>query len=131
MKNTEDTGRTSFRHFPVLDGLRGIAILTVMCYHLEYLVPGIHMFSKGGFLGVDLFFVLSGFLITSILIREHDLTGKISLPAFYIRRTLRLVPALWFFLALLYFAGNLLLSPAQANVIYGRANFIYAIFSLF
>ncbi len=128
MEKTEDTGRASFRHFPVLDGLRGIAILTVMCYHLEYLVPSIHMFSKGGFLGVDLFFVLSGFLITSILIREHDLTGKISLLAFYIRRTLRLVPALWFFLALLYFAGNLLLSPVQADVIYGQGNFIYAIF---
>jgi peptidoglycan/LPS O-acetylase OafA/YrhL len=119
-------GRVDFKHFPVLDGLRGIAVLTVMCYHLELIVPSIHMLSKGGFLGVDLFFVLSGFLITSILLKEHDLTGSFSLINFYVRRTLRLVPALWFFLAAIYLAGNLILPPTQATLIYGQNNFLYS-----
>lgn len=117
----------SFKHFPVLDGLRGIAVLIVMCYHLEYLAPGIHTLVKGGFLGVDVFFVLSGFLITSILLKEHDQTGKISLGNFYIRRTLRLVPAFWLFLIILYFAGNVLLPREQTNFIYSDDNFLYSL----
>jgi peptidoglycan/LPS O-acetylase OafA/YrhL len=71
-----------------LDGLRGIAVLSVMAFH-----AGSGVF-KGGHLGVDLFFVLSGFLITSLLLRERERTGFISLRLFYIRRVLRLFPAL-------------------------------------
>ncbi len=74
---------------PSLDGLRAIAVLGVMCWH--YVVPGV----KGGFLGVDLFFVLSGFLITKLLIEEWDATGSIHLGKFYLRRVLRLFPALF------------------------------------
>ena len=73
-------------HVPALDGLRGIAILLVLGVHVKEIVPG-------GLLGVDLFFVLSGFLITSLLLNEHAATGTISLPAFYRRRALRLFPA--------------------------------------
>ncbi len=73
-------------HRPWLDGLRGVAILTVVAYHLRLL--------PGGLLGVDLFFVLSGFLITSLLLEEYREHGAIRLRHFYQRRALRLLPAL-------------------------------------
>lgn len=73
-----------------LDGLRGISILLIYLHHLYYpLLPG-------GFFGVDIFFVLSGFLITSLLMEEWSREGSISLKNFYIRRVLRLMPALLF-----------------------------------
>ena len=81
------------KHFPSLDGLRGIAILLVITHH--QLIP---LNLKGGFLGVDLFFVLSGFLITTLLLTEFDATQTISLKKFYIRRALRLAPALLLYL---------------------------------
>lgn len=71
-----------------LDGLRAVAVLAVMAYHLDSrLLPG-------GFLGVELFFVLSGFLITALLLEEHDRRGGVALGRFYARRALRLFPAL-------------------------------------
>jgi peptidoglycan/LPS O-acetylase OafA/YrhL len=75
-------------YIPALDGLRAIAILGVMLYHLN--LPGF----TAGFAGVDLFFVLSGFLITSLLLTEHARTGRLDLARFYLRRVLRLIPAL-------------------------------------
>lgn len=77
---------------PALDGARGIAILVVMAHH-AYLP-----FAKGGQTGVDIFFVLSGFLITSLLLEEWNLKATISLKRFYFRRALRLLPALLAFL---------------------------------
>lgn len=71
-----------------LDGLRTIAIIVVVLYHLH--VPNF----TGGFVGVNMFYVLSGFLITSILLREHKATGRIRLGRFWTRRALRLYPAL-------------------------------------
>lgn len=75
-------------HLPALDGLRGVAVLAVMAVHTRPVL------AEGGFLGVDLFFVLSGFLITALLVQEHRRHGVLSLPRFYIRRALRLLPAL-------------------------------------
>src|ERR1700758_2910941 len=76
------------RYRPGLDGLRALAIVGVLLYHAGVgWVPG-------GLLGVDLFFVVSGFLITSLLIAELQNTGRIALRAFYRRRALRLLPAL-------------------------------------
>lgn len=72
--------------WPALDGLRGLAVLAVMAYHLGHL--------EGGYLGVDLFFVLSGFLITSLLLREGTATGGVDLRHFWVRRARRLLPAL-------------------------------------
>ena len=73
---------------PFLDGLRAIAVLGVLIYHLD------RAWLPGGYLGVDLFFVLSGYLITSLLVAEHVRTGRIDLPAFWARRVRRLLPAL-------------------------------------
>ncbi len=88
---TRTTGRQpplGRRHLPGLDGLRAIAVIGVLLYH-----AGVGWI-PGGFLGVDLFFVISGFLITSLLLAESDLTGRISLRHFYLRRARRLLPAL-------------------------------------
>ena len=72
---------------PALDGLRGLAVATVVIYHL---FPGSLV---GGYLGVDMFFVLSGFLITSLMLRERILTGAINLKGFWLRRLRRIAPA--------------------------------------
>jgi peptidoglycan/LPS O-acetylase OafA/YrhL len=86
-----------------LDGLRGIAVLLVLWGHAwvgvypayRRLIPGTTSPSGGGMVGVQLFFVLSGYLITSLLVHEHATTGHISLRAFYGRRARRLLPALF------------------------------------
>ena len=78
----------STNHRPELDGLRALAVLLVIASHLP--VP--HL--TGGWIGVDVFFVLSGYLITSILVREFERTSTIALGRFYLRRVLRLYPAL-------------------------------------
>jgi peptidoglycan/LPS O-acetylase OafA/YrhL len=74
------------RYVPAFDGLRALAVMLVFLFHTRH-VPG-------GWVGVDIFFVLSGYLITSILLAEHERTGVISLRHFYIRRACRLLPAL-------------------------------------
>ncbi len=79
-----------------LDGMRGVAILAVLLFHAG--AP----FARGGFIGVDLFFVLSGFLITALLIKEYDKKGRIGLKRFYLRRALRLAPALLLLLLVLF-----------------------------
>jgi len=107
--------------------MRAVAILVVMIYHLEWLMPQLHPYVKGGFLGVDIFFVLSGFLITSILLSEREKTGTIGLKNFYIRRCLRLIPAFWLFLIGIYFFGSYLLPRFQASLVYGRNDFLYAL----
>ncbi len=76
-----------------LDGLRAIAVLAVVLYHADLgILPG-------GFLGVDVFFVISGFLITTLLLAEHERLGRIRLRAFWARRARRLLPALFLVLA--------------------------------
>lgn len=95
-ENAEDADwRLGYR--PALDGLRGVAILMVLAWHLG--IPGLE---GAGQAGVTLFFVLSGFLITAILVEEHGRRGRIDLARFYLRRAARLFPAL---LVLLFFAS--------------------------
>ena len=79
--------RTSIRHLSALDGLRGLALLGVLFFHAGGAL-------RGGYLGVDLFFVLSGYLITSLLLGEQQATGRIALWPFWVRRARRLFPAL-------------------------------------
>ncbi|HEY7464339.1 MAG TPA: acyltransferase family protein [Candidatus Limnocylindria bacterium] len=80
-------------YLPALDGVRALAVGGVMAYHLGL------GFLPGGFLGVDLFFVLSGFLISTLLMREHAATGRIALSEFWLRRARRLLPALFLVIA--------------------------------
>jgi peptidoglycan/LPS O-acetylase OafA/YrhL len=77
-----------FGYRPALDGLRAVAVLAVIVYHLGY------PWFPGGFIGVDVFFVLSGYLITSLLLVERERSGGIALGAFWLRRARRLIPAL-------------------------------------
>ncbi len=79
-------------HMPGLDGLRAVAVAAVVLYHLGL------SWMPGGFLGVDVFFVLSGFLITTLLIEEMDREGRLDLKRFYVHRGRRLLPALWLML---------------------------------
>jgi peptidoglycan/LPS O-acetylase OafA/YrhL len=87
-------------HLRSLDGLRGLAVLAVVIYHFA---PEV---APGGFLGVDLFFVLSGFLITALLLQEQHDTGTIRLRSFYLRRAFRLLPALFALLAVYIVYAN-------------------------
>ncbi|HKS99171.1 MAG TPA: acyltransferase, partial [Rugosimonospora sp.] len=92
------------RRRPDIQGLRAVAVLAVVLYHAAGLVPG-------GFVGVDVFFVVSGFVITGLLTRELAATGRIRLAGFYLRRARRLLPA-YALLSLITLAGAaLLLSP--------------------
>lgn len=77
---------------PGLDGLRAIAVLAVFFYHAGFL------WAAGGFLGVESFFVVSGYLITALLMREYLSRERIDLPNFWLRRARRLLPALWLLL---------------------------------
>ena len=89
-----------FRYFPGLDGVRALAVLAVITVHVgDNSVYGAWAW-LGGESGVALFFVLSGFLITTLALREESERGSLSLKAFYIRRTLRIFPAYYYVLGL-------------------------------
>lgn len=101
---------------PALDGLRGAAVLAVVLYHLD--VAGHDLpFARGGYLGVDAFFVLSGFLITSLLVVEWNETGRIDLKAFWSRRARRLLPALFLVLAAVVAYAALFAQPTELGTI--------------
>jgi peptidoglycan/LPS O-acetylase OafA/YrhL len=101
------------RHQPALDGLRGAAVAGVLLFH------GGHL--SGGFLGVDAFFVLSGFLITSLLLVETGTNGRIALGAFWGRRARRLLPALALVLLAVALYAWLLARPDELAKIRGDA----------
>jgi peptidoglycan/LPS O-acetylase OafA/YrhL len=93
-----------------LDGLRALAVLAVIAYHLN--IP----YSAGGFLGVTVFFVLSGYLITSLLVSEWEQTQKINLRQFWIRRGKRLLPAMFLLLIVLNIITPLLRPELITNL---------------
>lgn len=100
-----DTQHSPLAHRPEIDGLRAIAVLAVVFYHFG--VPGV----AGGFVGVDIFFVISGFLIGGILWREKITTGRLSLGRFYLRRIRRLAPAYVVMVAVVLSVGWAVLLP--------------------
>src|SRR4026208_1311401 len=89
-----------------LDGIRAVAVMAVLFYHAN--AP----WALGGFLGVETFFVLSGFLITSLLLAEWQSTGDLSLRNFWLRRARRLLPAVWLLLTVLPILALFLASDA-------------------
>ena len=91
--------RRTIRYQPALDGVRALAVSVVLLFH-----GGISWMS-GGYLGVSVFFTLSGFLITSLLLKEHTDTGRVAAAAFYTRRARRLLPASLLCLVLVSLAG--------------------------
>jgi peptidoglycan/LPS O-acetylase OafA/YrhL len=129
-RNEQPTGaKYRFTYIPELDGLRGISILLVFIHHIYFTIL------PGGFLGVDIFFVLSGFLITSLLLREWDQSGSLNLKHFYIRRALRLMPALITLVLILGAYAFIFLDPLTAAKTYQGiwltlsyvSNWIYAV----
>jgi peptidoglycan/LPS O-acetylase OafA/YrhL len=103
--------RASFAYRPALDGLRACAVLAVIAYHLG--AP----WMPGGFLGVDAFFVVSGYLITSLLLHERAVHGRVSLRAFWLRRARRLLPAVLVSLIAVLAAVLVWSSPTQRNTL--------------
>lgn len=106
--------KKNVRYIPALDGLRAVAVLAVIAYHLDL------GWAKGGFLGVGVFFVLSGYLITDLLISEWRRSGRIDLTDFWLRRARRLLPAMLAMLAavacLLALADRTRLSGIQGDI---------------
>lgn len=94
MSDTSSQRFVSARHFPALDGLRGLSILAVVWHH------AVQPNGIWGYFGVSLFFAISGFLITTLLLREERATGTIALGNFYMRRTLRIFPLYYAVLSL-------------------------------
>ena len=107
-QSSSSSGRPSGR-LGGLDGLRALAITAVVVYHLN---PA---WLPGGFLGVDIFFVISGFLITTLLLGEHAATGRLDLGSFWLRRARRLLPALLLCLPV----SVLLARVAEADLLVG------------
>ncbi|MFC4222658.1 acyltransferase family protein [Lysinibacter cavernae] len=106
--------------FVGLDGLRAVAVIFVLIYHLT---PGM---LRGGFIGVDIFFVVSGFLITSLLLRERAANGRISLSGFWRRRARRLLPALALVVLVCSSAAFLVRGDTLVNLgrqVFGAATF--------
>ena len=95
---------------PEIDGLRAIAVLSVIIYHLEIFFVGEKILT-GGFLGVDIFFVISGYLITLLIAKEFLKEQKISLSNFYFRRAKRILPALLFMIIITIFFAWTYLTP--------------------
>jgi peptidoglycan/LPS O-acetylase OafA/YrhL len=103
----------TFGHVGALDGLRALAVLAIIAFHFDY------RWARGAFLGVDLFFVLSGFLITSLLITEWRRTGTIARRAFWARRARRLLPALLVLLVFVAIFTRLELEPWSRAAVRG------------
>jgi len=121
--HVEDKASTPAPHLsyqPALDGLRAIAIVAVFAYHL-----GIEP-ARGGYLGVDVFFVLSGYLITSLLVLEERALGSIDLLRFWVRRAKRLLPAL--LIVLLFVAVWIQQTAPDFELALRRKDLIWALF---
>ncbi len=102
---------------PELDGVRAIAVLAVLGFHLAFMAHWIGHIAQGGFLGVDVFFVLSGMLITELLVADAAAHPLASLAGFYRRRSLRLLPALGLMLGIMIGYYQLTRSTGHATLV--------------
>ena len=97
---------------PEIDGLRALAVFGVIVYHSKLSIFGLQIL-KGGFYGVDIFFVISGYLISKIIISEYKDKKKFSYKNFYERRMRRILPLLFFILLSTMITGYFLLLPSH------------------
>lgn len=104
-------------HIPQIQGLRALAAILIIIFHAKFI--------SGGFIGVDIFYVISGYLITGLLLREIYSTGKLDLQSFYQRRIKRLLPTSFFVLSITSVAGFLVLPTVTRNE-FGRDLFAAA-----
>ena len=104
------TGLPRLGYIPALDGLRALAVVAVLLYH------GDVKWMPGGFLGVDVFFVISGYLITSLLLSDWREHGRVQFGRFYVRRARRLLPALFLMLAVVSIYSLLFLPDTVAEL---------------
>ncbi len=111
--------RGEMGYLPGLDGVRALAVIGVLLYHADL------TWVRGGFLGVDVFFVLSGFLITSLILEEFDRSGRIDFKRFYLGRARRLLPALLLMLAAVAVAAAFVYRDAASQV---RADALASLF---
>ncbi len=109
------SGLSRVPYLPGLDGLRAIAVVAVMIYHAN------HSWLRGGFLGVEVFFVISGYLITLLVIGEDERTGGVNLAQFWLRRGRRLLPALYVMMAALLLYITAFYSEVRAST---RGDFV-------
>lgn len=106
-----------------LDGLRAIAVFMVFCRHYPYL-PG----SSHGWAGVDLFFVLSGYLISGLLFRQWDRTGSLHIPRFYVRRGLKIYPAFYVLIAVTPVFAGWMPTPPRTSQYWAEILFLQGYF---
>jgi len=111
--NTDEAKPNHFR--PDIEGLRAVAIIAVLLFHIG--LP----FAAGGFVGVDVFYVISGFLITGLLLREGQESGKVNLVRFYARRARRLLPAALLVIVVTLVMSAVIVSPLRLSEIAGDA----------
>ena len=112
---------TLAKYRPDVDGLRAVAVLGVICFHLDWPL------FRGGYVGVDVFFVISGFLITRLIVDLIE-QGRFTFSYFYTRRARRLLPALFFTLALSFVLAFLLFSAEHFDRFAGAV--VYAVLAL-
>ncbi len=110
--------QATLRYLPGLDGLRAISVLAVIFFHHYFVFGAERGWMPGGFLGVEVFFVVSGYLITSLLLAERRETGMVSLRHFWLRRARRLLPAVLVLLAVVI-AYSLLFLPDSIETLKG------------
>ena len=100
----------TIKYRPDIDGLRAIAVISVIIYHAKISFADTYVLN-GGFLGVDIFFVISGYLITSIILREIKIKKNFSFQDFYLRRSRRILPVLLIVFLFTFLLGYLFLEP--------------------
>jgi len=117
----DEAGKSAAGYRPHLDGVRALAVILVILFHLGY------AWMPGGFIGVDVFFVLSGYLITGLLLREISKRGRVNLVNFYSRRFRRLLPAATVVLLAVVALSLWLLDAVDKNSVGGdvRASALY------
>ena len=104
---------------PEIDGLRAISVLAVIIYHANLVLFGQTLF-QGGFIGVDIFFVISGYLITTLILKEIYETNQFSFKYFYERRIRRILPALFLVIIVTSIISYFILLPSSL-IDFGRS----------